>query len=125
MTEQPFILSVDDNLTNQEIMQELLQLDGYQVKLALNGQEALELLTRQPLPGIILMDLLMPVMDGVEATRHIRRNPSTMDIPIIAISASINDETVSDALEAGCNDFISKPINRVDLLNKIKVLIKN
>lgn len=104
------ILLVEDNPFNQQVAQELLEDIGVNVTLASNGSEALEILTRQPF-DIVLMDIQMPVMDGFEATRHIRANPELSSQCVIAMTANAMTEDRQRCLSAGMDDFISKPIS--------------
>jgi polar amino acid transport system substrate-binding protein len=104
-------LLVEDNDINQELALELLAAEGITVQLALNGQEALEILaTGEDFDGV-LMDLQMPVMDGYAATRRIRGQSKFKDLPIIAMTANVMTADIERAIEAGMNDHIGKPIN--------------
>ncbi len=109
------VLLVEDNELNREIAQELLQSEGVQVTTALNGGEALEVFTSAPEGTftLILMDIMMPVMDGYQTTRAIRSSshPDAKKIPIIAMTANAYEEDVSNALAAGMNAHVSKPID--------------
>ena len=91
---------------------------GFEVEEAVNGQECLEKATEHP-PDLIIMDLVMPVMDGIEATKRIRQSPTSKDVIIIASSASVFEFNQKDSLTAGCNDFLPKPIRADHLFNKL------
>jgi len=104
------ILLVEDNALNQEVAKELLERRGARVDLAANGVEALRLLGSGGAYHAVLMDLSMPEMDGLEATRRIRQNPAFDRLPIIAMTASAMDSERHRCLEAGMNDRVSKPI---------------
>jgi len=104
------VLLVEDNDTNQEIALELLGQAGILAEVADNGREALELLEEGTFDGV-LMDMQMPVMDGVTATREIRRQPRFRDLPVIAMTANAMAGDRERCLEAGMNDHIAKPIN--------------
>ena len=109
------ILVAEDNDSNYVLMNYILK-KHYDYFRARNGQEAVEL-TESEKPDLILMDIKMPVMDGLEATRQIKgKNP---DLPIIAVTANAFDSDRHAALEAGCNDFISKPVNAEKCLQTI------
>ncbi len=109
------ILVVEDNVFNQQIIQEFLNLSGINVSIANNGQEALLALENTEFDAV-LMDIHMPVMDGFEATRQIRAFPRFLTLPIIALTAGVTEEERGQYLAAGMDDFISKPINPVQLL---------
>lgn len=104
------ILLVEDNDINQEFVSELLSQSGIIVSLADNGQQALELLARESFDAV-LMDMQMPVMDGVTATREIRKNIEYKEMPIIALTANVMEDSREVVYEAGMNDFISKPLD--------------
>ncbi len=104
------VLAVDDNRTNLQILRVFLNKLGHEVLLAENGAVALSVY-REKKPDLILMDIMMPVMDGLEATRQIRAQASDIWVPIIFLSALDRDENLVGGLEAGGDDFLSKPIN--------------
>ncbi len=104
------ILLAEDNEINQEIVEELLVNNGLEVVVVNNGQEALEILTRENFDGV-LMDCHMPVMDGGTATKKIREQPQHQALPIIAITANVMVGDKQNILEVGMNDHIAKPIN--------------
>jgi len=112
------ILVVDDTEWNRDLVVQLLE-DEYTVLQAVDGEEAVRK-TQEDKPDLILMDLGMPVMDGWEATRKIKANDALKHIPIIAVTshAMVGDEI--DARKAGCDDYLPKPIDENELLNKIK-----
>ena len=112
------ILIAEDNVTNRYLLSQMLRLPGFEAKSADNGQEAIDL-CKQWQPHLILMDLRMPVMDGIEATQRIKADPQTSQTIIIALTASAFEEQRLAFLAAGCDDFLSKPFQRNILLNKI------
>jgi len=103
------ILLVEDNEINQELAEELLLMNGMTVETANNGKEALDLLSNQQFDGI-LMDCMMPVMDGYEATKQIRSQEKFKDLPVIAMTANAMKQDIEKVLEVGMNDHIAKPI---------------
>ena len=104
------ILVVDDNQDNREILiHRLAHLGSFEILVASNGREALEVASRLK-PDLILMDLRMPVMDGYEATRALRRTEWGKNLPVIAVTAHAAEEHREKALAAGCSDFFPKPI---------------
>jgi len=115
------ILVVDDTEWNRDLMVQLLE-DEYIILQAVDGEEGVRVAEQQR-PDLILMDLGMPVMDGWEATRKIKANDALKHIPIIAVTshAMVGDEI--DARKAGCDDYLSKPVDDEELLKKIKRLL--
>ena len=115
------VLVVEDSDDIRELICMQLRRLGYRVVEAANGEEALELVARNK-PGLILMDLRMPVMDGYEATRRIKALPDLGGVPVVALSAFCNAYSRRKALEAGCVDVVGKPVNsgKIDtLLSKL------
>ena len=117
------ILIVDDNDDNRIVLREILHQIGFDIREAINGQEALEKV-KQFLPDLIIMDLLMPVIDGFETTRRIRTMSELQNISIIAISASAFEYIHQESLQAGCNDFLAKPVRIDTLLEKLRVYLE-
>lgn len=103
------ILLVEDNLTNQQVANIILKKLGYQVETADNGQQALDLLSRQNF-NLVLMDVQMPIKDGIAATRELRASSRNCNVPVIAMTAHALPEYRIECLKAGMNDFVSKPI---------------
>ncbi len=111
-------LVVDDQWENRSVLVEMLMPFSFQIMEACNGLDCVEKI-QQNQPDIIFMDLMMPVMDGFEATRKIRKIPALKNVPIIAISASAFDIHQQQSREAGCNDFLAKPFQTEQLLEKL------
>jgi len=110
------ILAVDDNRINLSILERALKREGTSITLALDGKEAMEILQGSPEDfDVILMDVKMPVMDGLQATREIKRNECLSHIPVIILSAGVFAEEQLAAKKAGADDFLSKPINLSEL----------
>jgi CheY-like chemotaxis protein len=120
--EAPKILLVEDTEDNRQMMKKLLEMSGYQVVEATNGREAVEFAARFK-PQIILMDLSLPFIDGLAATRQIRSLPGLSDVPIIAVSAHDSADFHSHALDAGCNAYITKPIDFPELEEAVNSLL--
>jgi CheY-like chemotaxis protein len=104
------VMVVDDNEDLREMLRFMVERLGYEVVEAENGREAVEIANRR-CPDLILMDLSMPVMDGFAATRLLRAIENMCDVPIIAISANRRELSQAQALAAGCNDYLTKPVN--------------
>lgn len=113
------ILLAEDNVANQIVACEVLSSAGFVVEVAENGKEAVEMCLKKDYAAII-MDVQMPEMDGIEATSQIRKNISVEKIPIIAMTANVMRGDRETCLSAGMNDYVGKPINRVELLNVLK-----
>lgn len=112
------IMVVDDNPANRLVMAGLLRSVGIGIVEAEHGADALQRLRVQAVP-LVLMDVRMPVMDGIEATRHIKQDPTLRDVVVIAVSATVDPEVVAQMRAAGCDDFVSKPVQLSELLEKI------
>jgi len=104
------VLVVEDFEDNRFMMRRLLEMSGYRVVEAVNGQEAVETAQRER-PDLILMDLSLPLLDGLAATRRIRQQDGLSKVPIVAVSAHDTADFHADALAAGCNEYVTKPID--------------
>jgi CheY-like chemotaxis protein len=125
MTDAPStILIVDDYSDNRRLLSTWLRAQGYLVIEAENGNEAI-LQANRARPDLILMDLTMPGLDGIEATRQIRQRRAFARTPIFAISAYATRDVREDALAAGCTGVFSKPIDFASLLGNIKAALRN
>ena len=113
------ILLVEDEDLNRDMLGRRLIKKGFEVVVAVNGQEALDK-TREHPPDIILMDMSLPILDGWEATRRLKASAETAPIPVIALTAHAMSGDREKALEAGCDDYDTKPIELPRLLAKIK-----
>ena len=118
----PTVLLVEDTEDNRFMMRRLLEMTGYRVVEAMNGEEAVKLAKAEE-PQLILMDLSLPVIDGLAATRLIRKLPHFELTPIIAVSAHDTSDFQSEAIQAGCNRYITKPIDFNELEELIAELI--
>jgi two-component system cell cycle response regulator DivK len=108
---RPFtVMVVEDFEDNRFMMRRLLEMSGYRVLEAINGEAAVELARRER-PSLILMDLSLPLLDGLAATRRIRQVKELQQIPIVAVSAHDTADFHAEALAAGCNDYVTKPID--------------
>ena len=115
------VLLVEDTEDNRLMMRRLLELSGYRVSEAVNGVEAVKAAERET-PNVILMDLSLPIVDGLTATRRIRQLPDLGEVPIIAVSAHDTADFHAEALAAGCDAYITKPIDYTELEDLISDL---
>jgi CheY-like chemotaxis protein len=119
--QRPTVLVVEDFEDNRFMMRRLLEMSGYRVVEAVNGQQAVETAGRER-PDIILMDLSLPMLDGLAATRRIRELDRLSRVPIVAVSAHDSADFHAEALAAGCDEYVTKPIDfdhLVQLLNRL------
>ncbi len=119
----PKILLVEDNEMNRDMLTRRLEKRGYTVAIAVDGAEGVAS-ARAGVPDLILMDMSLPVLDGWDATKQIKADPALVHIPIIALTAHAMESDRQKALEAGCNDFDTKPVELPRLLMKIEELLK-
>jgi CheY-like chemotaxis protein len=120
----PRILLVEDNEMNRDMLSRRLIRNGYEVFLAMDGQQGAEMALSER-PDLILMDMSLPVIDGWEATRRIKANDATRRIPVIALTAHAMAGDREKAMEAGCDDYDTKPVEISRLLGKIANLLKS
>lgn len=118
----PKILLVEDNEMNRDMLSRRLLRNNFEVVMAVNGQEGVDR-AKSEKPDIILMDMSLPVMDGWQATRTIKADDTTRSIPVIALTAHAMESDREQALQAGCDDFDTKPIELPRLLGKINALL--
>ena len=116
------ILIVEDTKTIVMVEKMMLSGHGYEIKIAENGSKGLEM-AKTVAPDIILLDVVMPEMDGIEMCRRLRQDKTTADIPVIMVTTRGEPEEVEEAFLAGCNDYVTKPIDKLELLEKIEKYI--
>ncbi|PDW02771.1 response regulator [Candidatus Viridilinea mediisalina] len=112
------ILVVDDNFDNRNIIAQMLRLSGFLVVVAGDGIQAIELTERET-PDLILMDLSMPRLDGWSATAQIKARPELAHVPVIAVTGHATRDDIERALNAGCRDYLIKPIDMDAMLSKV------
>ncbi|MFK7692177.1 response regulator [Paenibacillus sp. HJGM_3] len=116
------VLIVEDNEMNRDMLSRRLQRKGYEISIASDGEEGIRLAT-ELLPDLILMDMSLPVLDGWSATRQLKTAPETQRIPVIALTAHAMSSDREKALEAGCDDYDTKPVDLNRLLAKMEALL--
>ena len=120
---ETLILIVDDDETNIAVFDMLLKLENYQTIISKNGKDAIEK-TASKQPDLVLLDVMMPIMDGFEVAKRLKGDPNTNKIPIIIITALNDHSSRLKGLEAGAEDFINKPVDKAELLARVKNLVR-
>ncbi|MZG54175.1 MAG: response regulator [Nitrospinae bacterium] len=118
------ILLVEDNEMNRDMLSRRLKRKGYEVVIAVDGQEGVNMANSES-PALILLDMSLPVMDGWEAARQLKSNPDTKDIPVLGLSAHAMTPDRDKAINAGCDDYDTKPVDIKRLMEKIDALLGN
>jgi putative two-component system response regulator len=123
MKDKQLILVVDDQPQNNELLEAFLVPQGYEVIIAASGEQALEKLARNQV-DLILLDVMMPGMDGFEVTRRVRQDDQNKLLPVVLVTALRETEDRVKGIEAGCDDFLSKPVDKTELLARVRSLLK-
>jgi two-component system cell cycle response regulator DivK len=118
----PKLLLVEDNEMNRDMLSRRLIKRGYDVAIAVDGQQAIDMASSQS-PEIILLDMSLPIIDGWEVARRLKGDAGTSGIPIIALTAHAMDGDRDKCLQAGCEDYDTKPVDLKRLMGKIKALV--
>ena len=121
---RPLVLVVDDLAANRELIEGLLDGRGYEVRQARNGSEAIASV-RERQPDVVLLDIDMPIMDGITVCRSIKSDPVTRLVPVVLITAASDRDTRIRGLEAGADDFLTKPVDGAELLIRVRVLLRD
>jgi len=116
------ILVVDDSPTELHVFKKILEKQGYQIFMAKDGQEGVEL-AKQELPDLILMDVVMPVLNGFQATRQLKNFDTTSNIPVIMVTTKDQQTDINWGMRQGATEYLVKPVAPADLLDKIRALI--
>ena len=119
----PTVLVVDDNQQNLELLQAYLEDMDCRTVPAHDGPEALEIIAKEP-PDLILLDVMMPKMSGFEVCKRIKNDPQTSDIPVIMVTALNEFGDIERGVDSGTDDFISKPVNKLELITRVKTMLK-
>lgn len=120
---KPTVLVVDDNQQNLELLQAYLEDVDCTTISACDGLEALEIVSKKS-PDLILLDVMMPKMSGFEVCKRLKNDPKTADIPVIMVTALSEFGDIERAIDSGTDDFLSKPVNKLELLTRIKTMLK-
>ncbi|MHC4890413.1 MAG: response regulator [Planctomycetota bacterium] len=121
--ETPVVLVVDDNQQNLELLQAYLEDMDCETVPAHDGLEAMEIIGRGA-PDLILLDVMMPKMSGFEVCKRIKNDPKTSDIPVIMVTALSEFGDIERGIDSGTDDFISKPVNKLELITRVKTMLK-
>jgi DNA-binding response OmpR family regulator len=116
---KPLVLIVDDNPQNLQVLGSILSKNGYEPVVFLNGSDALAFLQQEP-PSLVLLDVIMPEMDGYDVCRQIKSHPSTENIPVIFLTAKAQTQDLVQGFECGAVDYITKPFNSLELLSRVQ-----
>jgi len=119
----PLILIVDDNQQNLELLQAYLEDVDCETMDAYDGVEALEKVAERA-PDLILLDIMMPKMSGFEVCKRLKKDPKTEDIPVIMVTALNEFGDIERGIDCGTDDFLSKPVNKLELLTRVKTMLK-
>ena len=119
----PRILIVDDVPGNVKLIAAMISSEGYEIYTAFRGEEAIEKVNTTP-PDLILLDIMMPGMNGYEVTRILKENPNTKDIPIILVTSLDDPDEKAKGMSAGADEYLTKPVNRTELLTRIKSMVR-
>lgn len=119
----PVILIVDDNAQNLELIQAYLEDFECKTVVACDGLEALDVVARTK-PDLVLLDVMMPKMSGFEVCRRLKNDPTTSDIPVIMVTALNEFRDIERGIDSGTDDFVSKPVNRLELLTRVRTMLK-
>jgi two-component system, cell cycle response regulator DivK len=118
------ILLIEDNAVNRDLTQFLLESQGYQVHEAASAEEGFEFL-KTDRPALIVMDIQLPRMDGLEATKRLKQNPATRDIPVLAVTSYAMKGDRESAAAAGCAGYVTKPIDKTTFLREVAAHIRS
>ncbi len=119
----PVVLVVDDNQQNLELLQAYLEDMDCETVPAHDGPEALEIIGNSP-PDLILLDVMMPKMSGFEVCKRLKNDPKTSDIPVIMVTALNEFGDIERGIDSGTDDFLSKPVNKLELVTRVKTMLK-
>jgi CheY-like chemotaxis protein len=117
------ILIADDNQQNRELLEAYLADEGHEILMSADGRETLDK-TRQEQPDLVLLDIMMPKLSGYEVCQQIKQDPKTRDIPVLVVTALKEMGDIEKAVAAGADDFLTKPVHRIELKTRVRSLLR-
>ncbi|MEZ5939988.1 MAG: response regulator [Planctomycetaceae bacterium] len=117
------ILVADDNEPNRELLEAYLSDDGHEILMAVDGRETIDIAQKEQ-PDLILLDVMMPKLSGYEVCQTLKANEATRDIPILMVTALKEPADIEKAIAAGTDDFLTKPVHRLELKTRVRSLLK-
>lgn len=123
LTQTSRILIVDDNEQNCELLEAYLADQGYEIDMVSDGQQTLDYVNRQ-IPDLILLDIMMPRVSGYEVCKRLKADPATKTIPIVMVTALAEMGDIEKAVIAGADDFLTKPVNKLELTTRVRSLLR-
>jgi CheY-like chemotaxis protein len=117
------ILIADDNLQNCELLDAYLADEGYEISFAYDGQQTLDQVAKSQ-PDLILLDIMMPKVSGYEVCQKLKQGDQTANIPVLVVTALNEQGDIEKAVEAGCDDFLTKPVNQIELKTRVRSLLR-
>jgi two-component system alkaline phosphatase synthesis response regulator PhoP len=119
----PVVLVVDDDATIRRLLQITLETEGFSVTTAGDGVEGLRMAQESPRPDLVLLDIMMPGMDGLQVCHTLKNDPATKDTPVVLLSAKAQSHDIELGLRVGADDYITKPPDLVDLVTRVRQLL--
>ena len=119
----PVVLVVDDDATIRRLLQITLETEGFTVSTAGDGVEGLRMAQEAPRPDLVLLDIMMPGMDGLQVCHTLKNDPSTKDMPVVLLSAKAQSHDIELGMRVGANDYITKPPDLLDLVARVRQLL--
>lgn len=117
------VLIADDNQPNRELLEAYLVDEGHELLMSVDGQQTLDIATQQ-LPDLVLLDIMMPKLSGYEVCQRLKQQPQTRSIPVLMVTALKDTGDIERAVAAGADDFLTKPVNRIELVTRVRSLLK-